>query len=820
MLLSLWRDVVYGLRNLRRKPGFTFAAVTSLMLGIGTNAAIFTLFFALFVRPLPVEDLDRLVKVAQTLRTESGEYVGENPLSHANYVDFAERLRDVEELAIYQVWPMNLTGGSEPQRVTGMYVSHNYFDVLRLEAAHGRLLGSSDGEAAGGPVAVLSYGCWARLFGADPAVVGSSVFVNGEGLTVIGVAPLGFRGIELPASADVFVPLPMFERLSPYKDFFDVREVAIFSAVGRLRDGVTPEQASEEVMGVALQIAEDFPETMGPLGAKALPLVSTVVNPRIRDQFQSYAESSFLVAVILFIACLSVSNLLFVRGVERARELALRQAMGAGRGRLARQLLTENLLLFAIGGLASLLVTKLCLELLWAIRPPGLDAYALQLDLNPWVWAFALGVALGSGLVFGLWPALRAASTDLASSLRESDPLTGSRGLPTLLKPRNLVVALQVALALVALIGAGLLLESFQRTLAIDLGFESEGLALLSVAPGEQGYDETKTRGIFRRLVEETRSLPGVTGAALSQNRLLRGATIRRQVYHGDEPSDDGRPFNRVNVVGTEFFETAGIPLVSGRDFREQESEDRLVAIVNETMAAGMWPDRDPIGQSFHFDYPTTPPIEVVGVAADARYRDILEDKQFFIYLPLSQNYTSHMTIHARVEGDPATLLPLMRDVVREIDPNLVAADVFTMRHFVEEALWMERASAWLLSLFGALALALALVGVYGLLSYSVSRRQREIGIVIALGARRRHVLGRLLLEAFQVSLGGVVVGLVAAAVLLKPIMANRLYEVSTLDPATYAAGALVLLAAALVGSFIPARRAVRTNPSETLRAD
>lgn len=812
-------DVAHGLRRLHRNPGFTIAVVTSLMLGIGTNAAIFTLFYAVVLRPLPLENLDRLVSVTQTLINDAGEQVGENPLSYDNFLDYRDRLRDVEGLAIYQLWPMNLTGGSEPQRVDGVYVSGNYFDVLGLTAAHGRLIRPDDVEETH-DVAVLSHGCWTRLFGAELDVLERTVFVNGSALEVVGVAPRGFRGTELQAGADVFVPISTFKRISPYRDWFDRREAGLFRAVGRLRDGVTVEQASKEAFGVAVQLSEEYPEIFNSLGAKALPLAATVINPRLRGPFEGYARSSFIVVVILFIACLSVSNLLFVRGAERARELAVRQAMGAGRGRLVRQLLTENLLLFLIGGLASLLVAKLCLKVLWAFRPPEVGANVVQLDLNIWVWAFALAVAILAGLLFGLWPALYAARTDLVSNLKESEPLSGSKGLPNLLKPRSLAVALQVALALVALIGAGLFLRSFARTLQIDLGFTTDELALLSVAPGEQGYGEQETRELYRRLLEETKALPGVQAAALSQNRLLRGAVIRRQVYLTGETSDDSRPFNRVNVVGPGFFETVGIPLVEGRDLREHESEDRLVAIINETMAKSMWPDRDPIGQRFHFDFPTTPPIEVVGVAADARYRQIHEDKQYFIYLPMAQNYAANVTVHARTEGDPAAILPALRGVAREIDPNLVTADIATMKHFVDEALWMERASAWLLSLFGALALALALVGLYGLLSYSVSTRQRELGILIALGARRRHVLGKLLLESLQVALVGIGAGLLTAAIVLRPIMESRLYEVSALDPATYGTWTLVLLLAALAGSFIPAWRAARTNPNDTLRAD
>ncbi len=811
---ELWRDVLFGLRGLLRKPGFATAAVLSLVLGLGTNTAIFTLLDAVFLRPLPLADLDRLVSVYHSIRNEAGEYAGENFISYPNYLDYQERSRSFSQLALYQWGPMNLTGGSEPQRVTGMYVTPNYFDLLALEPALGRLFGTQDADPASEAAAVLSHGCWQRLFGGDPEIRGRTLTVNGHSLTIVGVAPPGFRGTEMRVAVDVFLPLAMFERLSPFKAYFKVRGVAIFPALGKLADGVTAEQASTEMMGLARQLEEDYPKELEGLGAKALPLVDTTIVPRDRGRYVGYAKRLLIVLVILLIACLSVANLLFVRGVERSRELAVRQALGAGRGRVFRQLLTENLLLFVIGALVSLPVAGLFLEVLWSFRPPEIAESALDLRLDFVVWGFSLAAALAVGIVFGLWPALRAARIDLVSNLKESEPLAAGKGLPFLLRPRNLVVAMQVGLALLALIGAGLLIESLEKALEIDLGFDTDRLAVVSVAPGEQGYEEAQARDYYRRLVERARALPGVTAAALSQNRLLRGAVMRRQVFlPGREGAMEIGPmaFHRVNTVGPGFFETAGIALLKGRDFRDAEPEDLGVAIVNETMAERLWPGEDPIGKRFHFDYPNEPPVEVVGVAAKARYRQIREPEQFFIYVPLAQSYASGMTLHVRSEGDPRALLPTLRGEARELDNALVLADVRTMRHFVDEALWLERATTSLGALFGLLALALAVVGVYGLLAYSVSRRQRELGILFALGAQRGDVVLRVLLEAGRVVFAGVVLGLV---------LAWQLLDISLLNPQTYLVWSLVLLAAALAGSFIPAWRAARINPIETLRTE
>lgn len=821
---GLWRDVVFGCRGLARKPGFTAAALASLMLGIGTSTAIFALLDAIFLRPLPFADLDRLVAVYGRLRNEAGEYVGDLALSYPNYLDLRERSGSFSHLALYQWGPMNLTGGLEPQRVTGMFVTGNYFDMLGIEAARGRLFNPRDDEKTSDPVAVLTHACWRRLFGGEPGVVGRTLAINGRPLTIVGVAPRGFRGTEMVAGVDVFLPLATFERVSPFGAWFENRGVSLFPALGKLRPGVTLEQAGQEVHALAQRLAAEYPEVLeNRWGCKVAPLAESTINPFFRDRFRGYATRLLIVLVILLIACLSVANLLFVRGVERARELSVRQALGAGRGRLVRQLLTENLVLFLLGGLGALVVARLALALLWALRPPVVPATALDLRLDAAVWAAALGAALALGLAFGLWPALRAARVDLVSNLKESEPLAAAKGVPLILKPRSLVVVMQVALALVALIGSGLLLRSLERIFQIDLGFDSERLAVITVSPGEQGYEEAQAREIYRRLLERTRALPGVDAAALSENRLLRGATIRHEVYlpGRETASEFGRSsHHRTNAIGPGFFATAGIPLLKGRDFNDMEPDDQLVAIVNETMANGAWPDADPIGQRFHFDYPSTPPIEVVGVVADAKYREVREDDQFFIYVPLAQHFATSMTLHVRTPGDPAALLPTLSGVVREIDRNLVLADLGTMDDFVAEALWLERTSTKLLTGFGLLALVLAVIGVYGLLAYSVSRRQRELGIRIALGARRGRVLSRVLLEALQVVGAGLLLGLAAASFVLEPIMANQLYGVALIDLRTYLIWPLVLLAVALLGSLVPAWRASRTNPIETLRTE
>ncbi|MCP4658872.1 MAG: FtsX-like permease family protein, partial [bacterium] len=528
------------------------------------------------------------------------------------------------------------------------------------------------------------------------------------------------------------------------------------------------------------------------------------------------------VGLILLIACISVVNLLLVRGMERAREISIRQAMGANRGRIIRQLVTENCLLFLLSGALSMVVARWSMNLLWKFRPPQFAEHALDLKLDATVWAVALLIAVVAGLVFGLLPALRSSKPDLVTSLKDADPQVVSTTLRLRFMAHSLLAAVQVALALAAVIGAGLLLLSLLNAHQVDLGFRTDHLALISVAPGEQGYDETQTRAFYRRIVERVESIPGVRSVALSENRLLRGAVIRHQVYTEGEtvgPAGDGRPFHRVNVVGSDFFSTVGIPLKHGRDFADVEPLDGpLVAIINQSMAE-LWPGENPIGKRLRFDYPTEPLIEVVGVVGDAKYRNIHEDPLYYMYLPLAQNLPSGMTLHVRTEGDPAALLPTLRREVQDLDPNMPLADVETMSYFVDNALWLERASAALLSVFGVLAAVLAVVGVYGVLAYSVGQRQHEFGIRMAMGAQRADLYRKVLGEAAIVVLFGLAVGICLTFFGLEPLIASQLYGVGAAELLlAYIALTLLLAFAALLGCLAPARRAAHTDPMSILR--
>ncbi len=825
---SLWRDLGFGARMLARRPGFTAAALLSLVLGIGLNTAIFTLLDAVFLRPLPLKDLDSLTAVYVTMRNEAGEYAGHRSYSHANYLDLRQRSRSFSGLALHIWQKMNLSGGEEPVRATGMFVTANYFEVLGVTPGEGRFFRPEEDATPGThPVAVLSHGCWSRLFGADPEVLDKSVEINGHAFSVIGIAPRGFKGTDVGIDVDFWLPVMMYPQISPYRAWFDERSAGLFYALGRLEPGVTLAQADEEMMRLARQLEEEFPVLNEGLGASVRPLLEGTIRPADRPRHLAYGRVLMVaVALILLMSCFNVAGLLLVRGLERGREIAVRQSLGASRRRLVTQLVSENLLLFLLGGALSLPVARLSLDLIWRLRPPQFAEDALSLELDATVFGFALATALVSGLLFGLLPAIRAVRFDLVPHLKEAmlpeDPAGSWRRW---LQPRRLVAIGQVALALIALIGAGLFLRSLDNAHRIDVGFDAESLLALSFAPGEQGWDEVRARAFYGRVQDRIEALPGVRSAALSENRLLRGGVIWQQLFlEGDDQAFEGagRPAHRTNAVFPGFFATAGIPL-AGRDFDDSiRADGPRLAIVNETMARLAWPGEDPVGQRFRFNFPDQPLVEVIGVARDLKYRHIHEAPQCFVYLPEIQRHASAMTLHVRTEGDPAALLPVVREQVHALAPELPLADARSMSEFVDEALWIERVSATMLSIFGVLALVLATLGVYSVLAESVRLRRREMGVRMALGAGRSALLRVVVADGSKIVGVGLVVGVVAALAIMRlsSSVSGQLHGVSVTDPGIYALAVLALSAAALLGFLIPAARALRTDPVRALRAE
>lgn len=820
---EIWRSFRHGLRILFRKPVFALAVLLSLMLGIGVNTALFTLLDRLFLNPLAIEKPEEVISVFQTLR-ERGEFVGHRNLGFPNYLDYRDKNQALAGLAAFQWGLMNLTGVADSQRVLGMHASSNYFDLLGVQPAVGSLFTPGD-DLEPEFMTVLSHSSWRRLFGGDPDVVGSKVTVNGHPFTVIGVAEEGFRGTLSSVSVDLWIPISTFPMTSSYGQYFEQRDAGLFQAFGRLKEGVTREQAEADLHRLAEGISEAFLKNDDRIGITTLPIEKNNFGPQARDDYVVYGQVlGGAVVIVLLLACLNVANLLLVRARERRRELATRMALGCTSGGLVRQLLVETFGIFFLGALLSLPVARWCLGLLWKFRPPQIRADALDLTLDARVLLFAFAVAGFAALLFGLLPALRASRPDLVASLKDGGEAFESRPRWRWARPQNLLVIAQVALALTALVSAGLFILSLRQVQQIDLGFDPEGLAVVTISPGDQGYDEPRSREIFRQALDRLGALPGVRQVTLSSNRLLRGSVSQRQVFFEGEDSAahiGERSFHRISIVIPGYFAAVGIPLLDGEDFSPRlDAGAPPVAIINQTMARTGWPGESAIGKRFSFDYPDQDPIEVVGVVGDSVYREITEAPQFFIYLPFDQVYTTTGTLHLRTAGDPSEILPLVRRELRDIEPNLVQADLQPLSFFIDESLWLHRMAARLLSVFGGLALVLAIIGVFGVLSYSVAQRQREIATRMAVGAQRSDILGSVLREAMLLVLVGWGAGLMLSLAVVRPQVAVHLVDVDAADPKVYLVQSLILIGAALIGTLVPLRRAVNTDPMRLLRGE
>ncbi|MGD2115451.1 MAG: ADOP family duplicated permease [Acidobacteriota bacterium] len=821
---SLWRPIAVGIRTHRRRPLLSLIIVLSLVLGIGVNTAVISLVDTIFLRPLPIDDLDRLVTVYRSQRLESGVYTGKGRVSYSTYQDLRARNRTLEAAGIFTWTPVNLAGaGAEPIRATAMFADDGYWKVLGLRPAHGRFFRPDEVDVhAPADVVILSHGTWVRRFGADPGIVGRVLRVNGRPLTVIGVGPAGFNGTKLHVEVDVWVPAPMYRTMGPSGHRLEERDVSIFTMLGRLAPGATPEEAERELMSLSQQLETEHPIMEEGSGADVDPLLEGVLVPRERPSYIGYVQILGLAGVlVLLVSCLNAAVLLLLRGLERRHELAVRQVLGAERTRLVGQLVGENLLLFGAGGLLSLPVASWTLDLLWKFRPPRFSEGGLDTGIDPSRLLWAAGLAALAALVFGIVPAWRSARLNLVGQIHGSASHSPTR--IGSFRAGDLLVIGQVAFATVALVGGGLFLNHLREAREIELGFEPEQLAVVTLAPGDQGYDDERVRRLYDEIEERVRALPGVENAALAANRLLRGAILQRQLFlpGDDQPLEGGgRLYHRVNAVRPGYFDTVGISLQRGRDFDSSDRADsHLVAVINQTMADALWPGESPLGRRIHFDYVDTPPVEVIGVAENARYRYIHEDPQFFLYVPFSQSLPSDATLHVRTAVAPEDILPAVRDAIHEVDSSLPLEDVAPMSFFVSEALWIERTAAFFLAGMSLLALLLVIIGIHGVMAFSVRRRARDFGVHLSLGAERVEVLAQVFRQAGRRVLIGLLVGSVTALVVLGWVASSFLGELDPAMTALFVVVAAVLIGlSALAGALRPALMAARWEPVMLLR--
>ncbi len=778
-------DLKYALRMLVKSPAFSVVAILSLALGIGANTAIFSLVNAVLLRPLPVEDPSRLVAVSTTDQRNPGNL----PLSHLNFRDLRSQNAVFTDMAAVTFNQLNYNHGQESEQIPAQIVGANYFAVLGAVPALGRGFLPEE-EARVTPVAVLSHGFWERSFGSDPAVIGKTMTLNRMPYTIVGVAPKNFAGVLLGGGPAVWLPLS--RNLAPVPEWYETRRGLFLFSVARLKPGVTVEQARSNLRTVFAQLEQNFPVENKGRSATAVPVLEARLNPNGLGDGRIVTQSSLLmivVGIVLLIACANVANLLLARSSKRRREIAIRLALGARRSRLIRQLLTESLLLSLLGGAAGMALAYWTLNAIVAAKltlPFPVDQAALAID--PRVLGYTAGLAILTGVLFGLAPALQASRPDVVPVLKnELVPAAAAhRGLRGFFALRQILVVIQVALSLIALIAAGLFLRDLRHSQRIDTGFETRGVLSVTFSLLREGYTPERGQVFYDQVVQRAAGIAGMQGAAIASAPPLAGGLLRSVFPEGADTTTTGRVLVQVTTVGTGYFQTIGIPVVRGRDFmRADTAAAPKVVIVNQTMARQFWKGEEPVGKRFKFfgdqDYTT-----VVGVAKDSKYNAVTETPQNFIYQPLAQNYTPAGTLLVRAAGDAAPMANAVRATVHEIDPSLSLFAVRTLEEQVGQSLEPLKTNVMMLAVFGGLALLLASIGLYGVASYSVSQRTREIGVRMALGARPSNVLGLVLGHGLILVGAGLAIGLIlayATAGLMKTLVVG----VNTRDPLTFA---------------------------------
>jgi putative ABC transport system permease protein len=822
---TLFQDIRFALRTLAKTPSVTLFAVLSLALGIGANAAIFSVVDAFFWRPFPVEDPGRLVAIFTTDQKNTGLL----PVSRLNFEDFRDKTDVFSGVAAVGFTAVDVTVEKETTRVPALIATGNYFDVVGVRPILGGGFQAGQDEPAGkNPVAMLANGYWKRRFAGDPSIVGRTITVNRMGYTVVGVLPESFTGTFPGFVPDLWVPYGMRLHIQPAVSFMtETRRGLWLAPIARLKTGVTRLQAQSALKTLAAALEKEYPDANRGRGAALQTLAETRANPTGAASNPLPRIAALLVVavgLILLIASANVANLLLARASSRRKEIAVRIAIGATRWRLIRQLLAESALLSAAGAVAGAMLASWLTGLLMSLQPPGPFPFVLGARMDWRALLFTLGVAALTGLVFGLFPAFQASNPDVFGKLKEGDRQNGAGARGGV---RRALVVAEVALATVALAGTGLLARSLREATAIDPGFRPENVMTLNLDVSLQGYSPDRGAQFYRQLLDRLQTLPGVRSATVASRLPLAFGLQRTVVIEGDVPSEKERGvLVNVATVGADYFRTLEIPLAAGRPFGPEDVENSpLVAIVNQTMAKRFWPGRDPIGQAFRFPLPSggdsafTPPMQIVGVARDSKYVTLGESPIPFAYLPARQNYTPAMSLLVRAEGNSSTMLGQVRREVASMDPGLPIFNVRPLADQIQAALWLSRVGALLLASFGALALILTTVGTYGVLAYTVTRRIPEIGLRMALGAGPRRILGMIIGNGMSLVAAGLGVGL-GASLLLARSLTPILFGVKGTDPATYAGITVILGAVALLACYLPARRAAGVDPTVALRQE
>jgi predicted permease len=804
------KDTRHAVRQLIRRPGWTFTVLMTLALGLGANTSIFALVDAMLFRPAPGRHPEQLVWVALA----EGQSGRGRAMPYRTYTDLRDRTTTLSGLLAYSSTPFSV-GGRQAERVTGHLVSGNYFDVLGVQAAAGRTLAPGEDTIPGAhPVVVLSDRLWRRRFNADTAVVNTTTVINGRPFTVVGVAPAGFVGVELGDDAELWMPMAMQSQAMPsIPDLLTDAGAGWLRAVGRLRDGTSVEQADVELRGLSKQTQAGVAPADERL-AGVTPIRGGLGPADRSDLVPVFAALSIVPALVLLVACFNVANVMLARNVGRRKEFAMRRAIGATRARLVGQLLVEAvviaLLAAACGVAVSYGLTALIVH--FGEVPPEI-ASAVRPDAK--VLGLTTGLAILTTLIFALAPALTATRFELLPSLKD-EGLTATSGAGRR-RLRGAFVVAQIAVSLTLLITAGLFLQSMSKALDVDPGFEAAGAATLSVDPALQGYTPERQDVFVRALLAAASELPGVTAATVTSVVPLSGRLTGTEAVADDSTNRSSVAFSS---VAPRYFAAMGIDLVRGRDFGPADRAGAPpVVIVNETLARRLWPDGDAIGKRLRPDDRGEPWREVIGIARDGKYGELLERPRGAMYLPVAQNPASPLTLVARTSGDVSELMRGLTGAAQRLDGDMPLFRGQTLEDTIRRVVDKQRAAASLIGVFGAIALLLAAIGIYGVASHAVSLRTREIGIRMSLGARAADVLRMFVRETFTLAVIGVGLGLALSAA-ASQLLTGFIFGLSPTDAMTFAAAAVVICVVAISASYLPARRAARVDPLRALRHD
>jgi putative ABC transport system permease protein len=799
---NIIQDLRYGVRVLLKSPTFTAVAVIALALGIGANTAVFSVVNAVLLKPLPYKDSDRLVMMFGA-SLETGR--GNGSVSPPDFLDYRERNQVFERYAAYTSGgaSFSLTGAGEPERVQGVRVTEGFFETLGIDPALGRSFSPEEEQPGREQVAIISNGLWQRRFGSDPEMVGKAVMLNDRSFTVVGVMPAGF---QFPRETEIWVPIAFKTPQTSVRRFHFLRPI------GRLKPGVDIQQAQAEFTSIARQLAAAYPESNRDYGARLISLTEQTVG----DMRQPLLVLGCAVAFVLLIACANVANLLLARASARQKEIAIRAALGATRARVARQMLTESVLLSLLGGAFGLLVAWWGIKALVAFSSNNIPRVK-EIGLDGRVLGFTLLVSVATGVVFGLIPALQASRADLNETLKE-----GGRSAATAMGQwvRRALVVFEVAIALFVLIGAGLMMKSFLRLSQVDPGFKPANVLSMQVGLTQGRYpDAPKRISFFQQLIRRIEALPGVQSVGTISHLPMSGQQEDTRFTIEGKPADPDNPtYANARVASPDYFRALAIPLLRGRYFTEQDSMDAPHAvIISSTFAEEFFPGEDPIGQRLAIDIGEQWKGEIVGVVGSIRHNSLASEPWREMYVNQYQTPVSEMNVVVRAAGDPTQLTSAIRGEVQALDKDVPVYSVRTMDELVSESVAKPRFRTLLLGIFASVAMVLAAVGIYGVMSFYVTQRTHEIGIRMALGASSTHVMRMVVGQGMKLALAGVCAGL-AVSLLSTKLISSLLYEVSASDPATFAVISSALTAVALLASYLPARRATKVDPLVALR--